>query len=474
MKQDAEEGLLNTDESLLGPAADLPPRPFHERLYGDSQLRVHRLEQARVQHRQREDQEIRNSAERALGRSASSSGRTSASGSRGTSPSRFGGREEHSHITNPPANGLSSGSGDPGRRTPQRSRGEVAGAPGVGRRTPLRTRPGPQRGTAEDTTAADGSGKPAMEAHLHQSSSQRDLRDTGQSVSECLSSERLGTGPLSNSRPSSAGSRRAPSPSRASGAAYAPSPARAPSPSRIQRPAESDQVANTAGSGRRTPQRARGEKAPILAFGQRLPAHLIPVLTGPDAGRKPPVERGAADAHPSSKPVSDKLDLSAGQPESLTSGSPLTEASRPDLADHRTGSSASQEWRGGSGEARERSPQRRPESEVTRESGLSGEDAEEFQRLRLVTESQQQRIEFLEHMHQQALQQLRSVRDDAADAWSKLHAESEKALVLEEMLGNMQAKRCVAELKGNQQWVSPQVSDLTTRSNSPAPRNGWE
>lgn len=111
---------------------------------------------------------------------------------------------------------------------------------------------------------------------------------------------------------------------------------------------------------------------------------------------------------------------------------------------------------------------------MTRESGLSGEDAEEFQRLRLVTESQQQRIEFLEHMHQQALQQLRSVRDDAADAWSKLHAESEKALVLEEMLGNMQAKRCVAELKGNQQWVSPQVSDLTTRSNSPAPRNGWE
>ena len=66
-------------------------------------------------------------------------------------------------------------------------------------------------------------------------------------------------------------------------------------------------------------------------------------------------------------------------------------------------------------------------------------DAEdEVQRLRQQVSSQQQRIEFLEKMHQQALRQLRTSREELSEAQRQRHKEADKVLGLEQLISELQ------------------------------------
>merc|ERR1719277_1550854 len=63
---------------------------------------------------------------------------------------------------------------------------------------------------------------------------------------------------------------------------------------------------------------------------------------------------------------------------------------------------------------------------------------EDMQSLRQMVTTQQQRIEFLENMHQQALRQLRKSRDEMAKAHQQRFFEADRVLRLEQLVSEMQ------------------------------------
>lgn len=78
------------------------------------------------------------------------------------------------------------------------------------------------------------------------------------------------------------------------------------------------------------------------------------------------------------------------------------------------------------------------------EESLCGDAApgvgEELQTLRQKVVEQQQRINFLESMHQQALRQLRTTREELNREQQKRYREADKVLGLEQLIGEMQAQ----------------------------------
>ncbi|CAE8612140.1 unnamed protein product, partial [Polarella glacialis] len=71
----------------------------------------------------------------------------------------------------------------------------------------------------------------------------------------------------------------------------------------------------------------------------------------------------------------------------------------------------------------------------------TGDVADDVHGLRQTVESQQQRIQFLENMHQQALRQLRKSREELAQAQQLRFREADKVLGLEQLISEMQVQR---------------------------------
>merc|ERR1711974_289780 len=81
--------------------------------------------------------------------------------------------------------------------------------------------------------------------------------------------------------------------------------------------------------------------------------------------------------------------------------------------------------------------------------GMSCEDG---QGLRQLVQSQQQRIEFLENMHQQALRHLRKSREELAAAQQQRFREADKVLGLEQLISEMQVARFDADPQMQLRW----------------------
>merc|ERR1719343_867460 len=77
---------------------------------------------------------------------------------------------------------------------------------------------------------------------------------------------------------------------------------------------------------------------------------------------------------------------------------------------------------------------------------------EDAQSLRQLVLSQQQRIEFLENMHQQALRQLRRSREELAQAQQQRFQEADKLLALEQLISEMQAHRFEGDRQMQLRW----------------------
>eukprot|EP00931_Biecheleriopsis_adriatica_P082762 TRINITY_DN5621_c0_g1_i1.p1 TRINITY_DN5621_c0_g1~~TRINITY_DN5621_c0_g1_i1.p1 ORF type:complete len:622 (+),score=107.31 TRINITY_DN5621_c0_g1_i1:53-1867(+) len=73
--------------------------------------------------------------------------------------------------------------------------------------------------------------------------------------------------------------------------------------------------------------------------------------------------------------------------------------------------------------------------------GDTAEPDEDVQSLRQLVASQQQRIEFLENMHQQALRQVRKSREELTQAQQMRFREADKVLGLEQLISEMQVHR---------------------------------
>jgi len=92
---------------------------------------------------------------------------------------------------------------------------------------------------------------------------------------------------------------------------------------------------------------------------------------------------------------------------------------------------------------------------------LGGEDSvcgdgqsagDDLQSLRQLVQQQQQRIEFLETMHQQALRQLRKSRDELNLEQQKRFREADKVLGLEQLISEMQAQRFEGDSQMQLRW----------------------
>lgn len=77
---------------------------------------------------------------------------------------------------------------------------------------------------------------------------------------------------------------------------------------------------------------------------------------------------------------------------------------------------------------------------------------EDAQSLRQMVLSQQQRIEFLENMHQQALRQLRRSREELSLAQQQRFQEADKLLGLEQLISEMQAHRFDGDRQMQLRW----------------------
>jgi len=77
---------------------------------------------------------------------------------------------------------------------------------------------------------------------------------------------------------------------------------------------------------------------------------------------------------------------------------------------------------------------------------------EDAQSLRQMVATQQQRIEFLENMHQQALRQLRKSREELAKAQQQRFHEADKVLRLEQLVSEMQAQRFDGDAQAQLRW----------------------
>eukprot|EP00929_Paragymnodinium_shiwhaense_P013757 TRINITY_DN121605_c0_g1_i1.p1 TRINITY_DN121605_c0_g1~~TRINITY_DN121605_c0_g1_i1.p1 ORF type:complete len:579 (-),score=75.87 TRINITY_DN121605_c0_g1_i1:101-1837(-) len=75
-----------------------------------------------------------------------------------------------------------------------------------------------------------------------------------------------------------------------------------------------------------------------------------------------------------------------------------------------------------------------------------------MQSLRGLCLSQQQRIEFLEQMHQQSLSQLRKCREELARAQQQRFQEADKVLRLEQLLSEMQVQRFEGDVQMMSRW----------------------
>lgn len=72
--------------------------------------------------------------------------------------------------------------------------------------------------------------------------------------------------------------------------------------------------------------------------------------------------------------------------------------------------------------------------------------------LRQLVTAHEQRIEFLENMHQQALRQLRKSREEIAIAQQQRFREADKVLRLEQLVSEMQARRFEGDVVAQQCW----------------------
>merc|ERR1712118_269415 len=77
---------------------------------------------------------------------------------------------------------------------------------------------------------------------------------------------------------------------------------------------------------------------------------------------------------------------------------------------------------------------------------------EDAQSLRQAVTTQQQRIEFLANMHQQALRQLRKSREELAKAQQQRFHEADKVLRLEQLVSEMQAQRFDGDAQAQLRW----------------------
>lgn len=80
---------------------------------------------------------------------------------------------------------------------------------------------------------------------------------------------------------------------------------------------------------------------------------------------------------------------------------------------------------------------------------VAGDDVHALQQLAL---KQQQRIEFLETMHRQALRSLRKSREELSAAQQQRFREADKVIGLEQMISEMQALRFDGHAPLQRQW----------------------
>lgn len=78
--------------------------------------------------------------------------------------------------------------------------------------------------------------------------------------------------------------------------------------------------------------------------------------------------------------------------------------------------------------------------------------AEDVHSLRQVVTAQQQRIEFLENMHQQSLRHLRKSREESARAQQQRFHEADRVLRLEQLVSEMQAQNFVGDMNAQLRW----------------------
>eukprot|EP00933_Yihiella_yeosuensis_P013997 TRINITY_DN12717_c0_g3_i1.p1 TRINITY_DN12717_c0_g3~~TRINITY_DN12717_c0_g3_i1.p1 ORF type:complete len:703 (+),score=187.29 TRINITY_DN12717_c0_g3_i1:79-2187(+) len=79
-------------------------------------------------------------------------------------------------------------------------------------------------------------------------------------------------------------------------------------------------------------------------------------------------------------------------------------------------------------------------------------DYEDVTSLRQLVASQQQRIEFLENMHQQALRQVRKSREELTQAQQQRFREADKVLGLEQLISEMQVQRFQGDNQMQLRW----------------------
>jgi len=82
----------------------------------------------------------------------------------------------------------------------------------------------------------------------------------------------------------------------------------------------------------------------------------------------------------------------------------------------------------------------------------AGASESDVQQLRQMLEARQQRIEFLENMHQQALRQLRKSREELAKAQQQRFHEADRVLRLEQLVSEMQAQQFDGNVQAQLHW----------------------
>jgi len=79
-------------------------------------------------------------------------------------------------------------------------------------------------------------------------------------------------------------------------------------------------------------------------------------------------------------------------------------------------------------------------------------NGDDVQSLKQVVTQQQQRIEFLENMHQQALRHVRKSREELARSQQQRFHEADRVLRLEQLVSEMQAQRFDGDVSAQLRW----------------------
>eukprot|EP00928_Gymnodinium_smaydae_P022760 TRINITY_DN19009_c0_g1_i1.p1 TRINITY_DN19009_c0_g1~~TRINITY_DN19009_c0_g1_i1.p1 ORF type:complete len:731 (-),score=158.66 TRINITY_DN19009_c0_g1_i1:84-2276(-) len=382
--------------------------PVHIRLYQEKDDRRRRLEEARIKRLEQEEEDIRASAMRALGRApspaANGSGGAGNHSTRASSPGPPGAKRAPSPGSKgrPPSPTPSSGSAR--APSPQRA-GAASGATGAGSVGSWQGAAG--AGAAVAAAAAGGGAVPSLP--VAGSSGSRGRGVGGTSAGSAASTAGSGGGTAGPGVGSAGSLSRARTPPRT----------RPPVPERQTAPAASASGScggHTASAGRRGP--SAGRAAADVAGGRRHGPHGGAERNAGGSGGG----NGVAPAASASRGCSSPLlgaDVSSVYASSMLSEPAHGLSNAPSVG--------------------------------TIES-LDGTHSDEVQSLKQLVLNQQQRIEFLEQMHQQALKQLQKCQHELHTAQQQRFKDADKAVRMEQLIGEMQVQRFDGDMQMRLRW----------------------